>query len=279
MTRSGAAVLPPAEAAAHAVVDDIENPALDDASSHHLLRVRRLTPGTACTVTDGKGAWRSCRLTGAGAVEPDGDVVRLDRPMPPITIAFALTKAGKPEIVVQKLTELGVDRIVAFRSRHSVVRWDEKKATAQHGRWEAIARGAVEQSRGVWLPVVEPVTDVETVASLGAARLDRGGEPPSLAQSVLAVGPEGGWSDEERDRLPTAVECATNVLRAETAALTAGGVLCALRSGLVGDSGYSSTERGSSADMVTTDGVLAHELPLRLPEGDERGTDGRGRSS
>lgn len=237
-------VLPPADAAAHAVVDDVDSPHLDDDTTHHLVRVRRLRDGATVTVTDGAGAWRPCRLRGTGALEVDGDVIRVERPDPPITIAFALTKAGKPEIVIQKLTELGVDRIVAFRAEHSVVRWDEAKASAQHARWEAIARAAVEQSRGVWLPTIAPVGDVASVAALGACRLDRGGAPPSLARSVLAVGPEGGWSDEERERLPTVVECAVNVVRAETAALTAGGILCALRSGLVREPTDSSTERG-----------------------------------
>ncbi len=224
---------PPAAAAAHVVVDDVAAPTLDDDAAHHLFRVRRLTAGTACTVTDGEGRWRPCRLTQEHGLEVDGAVVAVPRPTPSITIAFALTKADKPEVVVQKLTELGVDRIVPFRADHSVVRWDDRKAAAQHARWEAIARGAVEQSRGVWLPTVDAVTDVDAVAALGAARLDRGGSPPSLGQSVVAVGPEGGWSAPERDRLPSVVEVAANVLRAETAALTAGGILCALRSGLV----------------------------------------------
>ncbi len=226
-------VRPPADVAAHVLVADVGNPTLDDAAVHHLVRVRRLTRGTPCTVTDGNGAWRRCRLTSTATLEVVGDPVSVAKPSPPITIAFALTKANKPETVVQKLTELGVDRIVPFRAEHSVVRWDDDKAESQHRRWGLVARGAVEQSRGVWLPTIDPVGDVDTVAALGAARLDRGGSPPSLARSVVAVGPEGGWSDRERDRLPSAVEVMGNVLRAETAALTAGGMLCALRSGLV----------------------------------------------
>lgn len=235
---------PPAGADAHVVVDDVDRPALDDAAAHHLVRVRRLQSGAACTVTDGRGSWRPCRLVTGNELEVDGAVVSVVRPSPPITIAFALTKAGKPEIVVQKLTELGVDRIVAFRAANSVVRWDDGKAEAQRTRWAAIARGAVEQSRGVWMPAIDPVTDVASVAALGAARLDRGGAPPSLARSVLAVGPEGGWSADERALLPEVVACSENVLRAETAALTAGGVLCALRSDLARECGGTSTERG-----------------------------------
>jgi 16S rRNA (uracil1498-N3)-methyltransferase len=159
--------------------------------------------------------------------------VALERPQPPITVAFALTKADKPELVVQKLTEVGVDRIVPFRAARSVVRWDDAKADAARLRWIAVARSAVEQSKGCWLPEVAAVADVAALAAAGAVRVDRGGEVPSLARSVVAVGPEGGWAEEERDLLPTAIALGHNVLRAETAALTAGVLLCSLRSGLV----------------------------------------------
>lgn len=235
--------LPPADVAAHVLVDDIGRPVLDDAAAHHLRRVRRLDVGSACTVTDGNGAWRTCRLTRDEELEITGEVITVARPTPPITIAFALTKSQKPEIVVQKLTELGVDRILPFRADHSVVRWDEQKADSQHARWQQIARNAVEQSRSVWTPTIEGVGGLDEVVAMDAARSDRGGSAPTLARAVVAVGPEGGWSDNERSRLPSVVDLGPNVLRAETAALTAGGILCALRSGIVQESGESSTER------------------------------------
>ena len=94
------------------------------------------------------------------------------------------------------------------------------------------------------MPEIDPVVALDAVVGLGAARLDRGGPPPTIARNVVAVGPEGGWSREERARLPTVVGIGENVLRAETAALTAGGILCALRSGIVRESTEISTERG-----------------------------------
>lgn len=243
MSGAGESLLPPSDAAAHVVVDDLESVVLTDDAHHHLVRVRRLRAGTSCTATDGAGSWRRCALTARG-LEPSGEIVRVPAPTPPVTIAFALTKGDKPETVIQKLTELGVDRIVPFRADHSVVRWDHDKAVAQHARWVVIARSAVEQSRRVRLPAIDPIADVDSVVGLGAARLDRGGPPPSLARNVLAVGPEGGWSADERDRLPSVVGIGENVLRAETAALTAGGILCALRSGTVRERPDFSTERG-----------------------------------
>lgn len=235
--------LPPSDAAAHVVVDDLASIDLDDDTRHHLFRVRRLRAGAVCTATDGIGGWRRCVLTTDG-LDPTGEVVTVPAPTPPVTIAFALTKGDRPETVIQKLTELGVDRIVPFRADHSVVRWDEAKRASQHARWSTIARGAVEQSRRVRMPRIDPVTDLDTIVTLGAARLDRGGAPPSLARNVVAVGPEGGWSAEERERLRTVVGIGENVLRAETAALTAGGILCALRSGTVREPAEFSTERG-----------------------------------
>ena len=223
---------PPDGTAPHLLVADVERPEPEAAALHHLRRVRRLPDGAPVTVTDGRGRWRWCRL-GAAGIEPDGSVTAVDRPEPAITVAFALTKGDKPELVVQKLTELGVDRIAPFRAERSVVRWDPDRAAAHHARWQVIASAAVEQSRRCWAPEVLPVGEVEDLVAMGAARVERGGHPPSLARSVVAVGPEGGWSESERERLEWPVNLGSHVLRAETAALTAGGVLCSLRSGLV----------------------------------------------
>jgi 16S rRNA (uracil1498-N3)-methyltransferase len=241
--RTGPGAQPPGGTAPHALVDEVDEPALCDDSRHHLGRVRRLRDGDPVTVTDGAGRWRLCRLV-SGELEPDGEVVVTARPSPPITVAFALTKGDKPELVVQKLTELGVDHILAFRAARSVVRWDDDRAAAHLERWRSISRAAVEQSRRCWLPEIHPIGDVADLVRLGAARVDRGGSPPSLSRSVVAVGPEGGWSEEERERLPSEVALGPHVLRAETAALTAGGVLCSIRSGLVREVPIAPTEQG-----------------------------------
>lgn len=225
---------PPDGAAPHVLVADVEVPVLDDDAHHHLARVRRLRDGDGATVTDGAGAWRPCTFRGTAALEPAGDVVRVPRPDPPLTVAFALTKGDKPELVVQKLTELGIDRIVPFRAERSVVRWDEQKAARQHERLRAIARSACEQAHRCWLPVVEPVTDVRDLAARGVVRADRGPVTLTATTTALAVGPEGGWTEAERALLPASTGLGPHVLRAETAAITAGALLGAIRSGLAG---------------------------------------------
>jgi 16S rRNA (uracil1498-N3)-methyltransferase len=133
--------------------------------------------------------------------------------------------------VVQKLTEIGVDRIVPFVAERSVVRWDADKAVRNHTRLQVVAREAAMQSRRTWLPVVEPVVRFDDVAGRpGAALAERGGRPPTLAHPTMIVGPEGGWSDQEGATDLPRIGLGPTVLRAETAAIVAAAGLCGLRS-------------------------------------------------
>jgi 16S rRNA (uracil1498-N3)-methyltransferase len=230
--RSPAAV--PSDGGPLVFVEELDHPVLSDEDHHHLARVRRVRDGDPLVVGDGGGRWRSARMA-ATRPEPVGDVVAVDRPTPPVGVGFALVKGTKPELMVQKLTELGVDRIVPFAAARSVVRWDPAKADAGHKRLERVAREAAMQSRQPWIPFVEPVQDFRSlVARPGVALAERGGTPPGLRYPLVLVGPEGGWAPEELAVDVPRVALATGVLRAETAAITAGVVLVALRAGLVG---------------------------------------------
>lgn len=219
---------------AHVFVDDLDAPALTDDDHRHLARVLRLRPGESVSVSDGAGAWRASTWTAAGTLEPEGEVEHVPRPAPPITVGFAVLKGDRPEWVVQKLTELGVDRIVPLATARTVVRWDEARADRHVERLRRVAREAAMQSRRAWLPEVAELTGFADAAAWpGAALAESGGAPLSLARPVVLVGPEGGWAPEELDRgLPT-VDLGPTVLRAETAAMAAAAVLAALRTGHV----------------------------------------------
>jgi 16S rRNA (uracil1498-N3)-methyltransferase len=216
-------------------VDDLSAPDLDPDDRHHLERVLRVRPGDRIVVADGAGAWRPCRFGPGGSVAPVGQVEVDAAPDPVLTVAFAVTKAERPEVVVQKLTELGVDRILPFVAERSVARWEGERARRHVERLRKIARQASMQCRRARLPLVGEVARFDAVASLpGAALADAGGPGPSLDHPVVLIGPEGGWSDAERGYgLPT-VSLGQHVLRAETAAITTGALLGALRMNLVG---------------------------------------------
>jgi 16S rRNA (uracil1498-N3)-methyltransferase len=196
--------------------------------------VLRLPPGSEVTAADGAGRWRPCHLTGGDTLAVDGPEVVDARPEPPLTVAFALVKGNRPELVVQKLTELGVDSIVPFVAARSVVRWDATKAIRQADRLKDIARQAAMQCRRTRLPAVAPVaTFGEVAAHDGAALADADGEAPTLGLPVVLVGPEGGWTSAERSSGLPIVRLGGHVLRAETAAIAAGVLLTALRDGIV----------------------------------------------
>ncbi len=197
---------------------------------HHLARVLRLRVGDPVTVTDGRGRWLRSVVNGefasSGGLAVIGSLESVAQP-PEVGVAFALTKGDKPELVVQKLTELGVQRIVPFRAERSVVRWDDTKADRNRERLEAIAVSALEQSRGAWLPIVEPLTGLgELALRAGVVRADRGGRAiQATLDRLVVVGPEGGWTDDERRLVPVVVGLPGGVLRAETAAIVAGALL------------------------------------------------------
>lgn len=215
------------------LVGDPARPELDDAAAHHLTRVLRLRPEDPLVVADGRGRWAPAVLGSGATVTSTGPVVSTPAPAPSLTVAFALVKGDKPDLVVQKLTELGVDRIVPFRAERSVVRWDPDKAAKAVARLRAVAASAAAQCHRPWLPEVTEVADLAALVAEGAAMADRAGDPPRLGQPLVAVGPEGGWSQAERALDAPRVGLGPHVLRAETAAVTVGALLVALRAGVV----------------------------------------------
>ncbi|HZB39632.1 MAG TPA: RsmE family RNA methyltransferase [Ilumatobacter sp.] len=210
-------------AAAHVIVDDVAAPVLDAAAAHHLFRVLRLRDGETVTVTDGRGNWRSCRAAG-GELQLDGDAHAVPARAMPSTVAFAIPKLDRPEWVVQKLTELGVERIVLLHADRSVVRWDVDRAARHVARLRRVAVEALEQSRGVWLPdIVGPLPAAEVLPGMVVA--EPGGRAPTTCDHAVAIGPEGGWSSDELELASDRVALTQTVLRVETAALVAGALM------------------------------------------------------
>jgi 16S rRNA (uracil1498-N3)-methyltransferase len=149
-------------------------------------------------------------------------------------VGFAPVKGDRPEWAVQKLAELGVDRIMILQADRSVVRWEGRRADQHLDRLRAIIRHAVMQSRQCWLPELTGVHPVSSLATgSGVAVACRGGAAPSLTHTTILVGPEGGWTPMEEASAGAKVELGGPVLRTESAAVAAGVLLTALRAGLV----------------------------------------------
>ena len=234
-------------AVAHVFSTDLdESVVIEGEDGHHLQRVRRLRAGESVTVSDGRGHWRAYaveRSNHGSLVLAAADAPRTEpRLAPGLSVAFALSKGTKPEHVVAGLTELGVDRIVPFRSARSVVRWEGERARSATARLRRVAREAAMQCRRSWLPEVLDPVDLDGLATDGVVVV---GDPSGPAAQALAfpaggewlavVGAEGGLAPDERFRLAerlgtTLVAVGPHVLRAETAALALAAVLTVRRS-------------------------------------------------
>jgi len=129
--------------------------------------------------------------------EVAGEVVEVAQPSEEVSVGFSILKGHRPELILQKLTELGVDRIFPLLAERSIVRWDADKCTLQHQRFLRIVREAAMQSRRVRLPVVERITEpAETASRPGTALAQAGGRRLQAGDRTILVGPEGGWTPQ-----------------------------------------------------------------------------------
>lgn len=217
--------------AAHIFVDDLSTPRLSDDDRHHVLRVLRVGSREAVSVSDGRGSWNLATVRPDGELELIGDVQSEPRQKPLLTVAFAPTKGDRPNDVVRKLTEIGIDRIVPIAdTKRAVVRWDDVKAAKHADRLGRIAREAAMQSRRLWLPEITlPCALVDVVRHYAAALAEPDGARIGPTHTCIAIGPEGGFSAEELELSPQHVSLGEGVLRGETAAIVAGVLLVAQR--------------------------------------------------
>lgn len=194
---------------------------LDDDLEHHLRRVLRLRHGDEVSATDGAGRWRmtTVRLNASSLrLDAIGDVVTESR-SDHVTIATSIPKGDRLDWLVQKTVEIGVDRIVFMEAERSAVRWKADRSVKQLARLRRIADESMRQSRRTWrTELLGPVPAADVLP--GAAIAEPGGEP-MRHESVIAIGPEGGWTDGELASSPRRVGLGSNILRVETAAVVA----------------------------------------------------------
>lgn len=217
--------------AAHVFADALGDTVdVDDETLHHLDRVLRLRDGEVVTVADGAGGWCTARIVRAGGLrlERDGAIHHEVRRVAPLTVATAIPKGDRLEWMVQKATELGVDRIQLLHCDRSVVRWQPERVERRLERLRRVAEAAGRQSRRLWaVEVAEPVASDSVLG--GAAVAEPGGRALAADDATVAVGPEGGWSDRELGRARTTVDLGPTILRTETAVLAAAVLVSAAR--------------------------------------------------
>jgi len=205
--------------------------------ARHLREVLRLKAGDEVQVFDGGG--REFRAVVLQARRESAELEIRDEIEPPkpesplrLTLAVALLKGEKFDLVIQKGTELGVNRFIPLVTRYADIRLrDETDAAKRVARWQRIALEAAKQCGRSVVPEVEIPVSFEALIREENQYLmfsEREGQALNTdlkTDNLIAiVGSEGGWSDEELAQARTAnVEIVTlggRVLRAETAAIT-----------------------------------------------------------
>ncbi|HMM00592.1 MAG TPA: RsmE family RNA methyltransferase [Bacilli bacterium] len=160
-----------------------------------------------------------------------------------VTILFALAKAEKPDLVIQKCTELGIKRVILFASEHSVVKIDASRIENKRNRYMTIAKEASEQCHRLAIPeIIGPMSLKEalsydrskhrfvcdtTQAEDGKIWSIKAAQASVEARDSIAVaiGPEGGFSPSEialfHQMKFASLSLGPRILRSETAAITA----------------------------------------------------------
>ena len=204
--------------------------------SRYLTSVMRQAIGAQVALFNGRDGEWTATLTETGK---RGSLLKVDaqvRPMslgPDLDLVIALVKRGRVETIVEKAAELGVRRVRLTLTRRTNVDF------VKLGRLDAIAMEAAEQTGRLDVPTVEdPVKLADILDGWDPARklvfCDEGGDAlpafqalaGSAGPAAILIGPEGGFSPEERERLRslpfvTPVSLGPRILRADTAAISA----------------------------------------------------------
>jgi 16S rRNA (uracil1498-N3)-methyltransferase len=207
--------------------------ALDAAQANYLGNVMRLGVGAELLLFDGaSGEWLA-QISDAAKKRMTLTVERRTRDaetIPDVWLAFAPVKRAQTDWLVEKATELGVAKLLPVMTRRTAAE------RVRLERLQSIAIEAAEQCGRTILPAIEePVALKHLLGHRDSARTlyfadERGGEAAIEAfkpgPALILVGPEGGFTDEERESVRSAqntvaISLGPRILRAETAALAA----------------------------------------------------------
>ncbi|MCS7187720.1 MAG: 16S rRNA (uracil(1498)-N(3))-methyltransferase [Armatimonadetes bacterium] len=220
-----------------------EHVTLTEEFAHRLIRVLRMKIGDRVILCDSRGSEWVAEIVGA-----ETNTVRLkliDRLFSPteptvyVTLFQGIPKGEKMDFVVQKATELGVQRIVPMFTRRTVVQLSSDRAKSKRERWQRVAISATEQSGGKIVPEIalpltfRQATDEASHANLWLLFYEAAEKPlREVVQSqqnvnhvAIMVGPEGGFDPSEvataQQKGAQVVSLGKRILRTETASIVA----------------------------------------------------------
>jgi 16S rRNA (uracil1498-N3)-methyltransferase len=225
---------------------------LEGPEAHHLARVLRKSVGEVVELFDGSGRQATAEITGISKKAADLRLLDFKETPPPgveIILASAVPKGDRFRWLVEKATELGVDRLIPLITERSVVKPGEGKREKME---QAVIEACKQSGRNRLMRIEEP-TSLDVVLEVCNAQnqltlfAHPAGQPlkeafqKELPASIfLLVGPEGGWAEEEVAKASAAgavsVSLAANILRIETAAIALSAFATFARAAVASDS-------------------------------------------
>ena len=210
---------------------------------NHIRNVLRMKPGEEVAISDGRGRTYSCVIED---LQPEQVIAKIQNAEEEsselnasITLFQGLPKGDKMEWIIQKCVELGVTRIVPVKTRRTIVKLDDKKASTKVRRWNSISEGAAKQSGRGLVPEVSDVIsfaealeqankmDVvlipyEMARDMAKTREVLGNVRPGQSVGIF-IGPEGGFDEVEVEQAMAAgaapITLGRRILRTETAGM------------------------------------------------------------
>jgi 16S rRNA (uracil1498-N3)-methyltransferase len=224
---------------------DRQSANLSGDETRHLRNVLRLKPDDEIYLFDGTGNEFLCQIQTLARDSVEANVIQqVDAAQPEsglnLTLAIALMKGEKFDLVIQKSTELGVTRVIpVITSRADVRIKSDDDGERKKTRWQRIALEATKQcGRARLMKIETPVTFADVMKThdqeqdfcvmfaerKGVSLAEALGDSQNHPKTVTAlVGPEGGWAEDEIDQARAAgwktVTLGGRILRAETAAI------------------------------------------------------------
>ena len=165
-----------------------------------------------------------------------------------LVVVCSLVKEQKMDLILQKLTELGVSKIIPLKTERSIVKIDEKRESKKLVRWQAICKEASEQAKRNNVPIVTDIynlndlikedSDIKLLCSVNEKNNFINNylqNYENCAKMIVVIGPEGGFSDKEEEFLVSngydRVSLGNRVLRVETATIYVASIInfCSMR--------------------------------------------------
>ena len=219
-----------------------DNIVLEDKDFHHIKNVMRMKENDQVEVIYDKKLY-ICRILNIDnckleivSIEKENNELNKE-----IIIALGLVKEQKMDLILQKLTELGVTKIIPVNMERSIVKLDNKKEAKKLERWNLICKEASEQSKRNVIPLVSEVINFKDLTKIDAdlKLVCSVSEKDNLINTylennnyniiLLVIGPEGGISNKEEQYLKdnnfSLVSFGKLVLRVETACIYIASIL------------------------------------------------------